>query len=165
MALTIDGSSITFTDNTTLTSANVNLVGLASIKSVREQVLILSAAAIGNINFDANNQGILMTTLSSTGNWNLNVRATSSVALSSALQVGDSFTIKHIAPQGTIAYIPSSLSIDNVNTNQIFWNKNITGNPNSVDVYVYQIIKTKPSTYKVLASQTNYSSPSYTISF
>jgi len=152
-----DGSSIT----------NITVPTLATIKSLREQITISNTVPSGTINFDAINQGILMHSVSASGNWKLNIRGNVSTSLNSLLSTGDSFTIEHMAPQGTIARYCSAVSIDSINTNQIFWQQSPPsfGNIDSSDVYLYQIIKTANNVFKIFASQTQFSSPNYNISF
>ena len=94
-----------------------------------------------------------------TGNFTLNVRGNSGTTLSSLLNVGDSITVAWAITNGATARYLTSLLIDGV-TRTVKWQGGsapTSGNANSVDVYVFTILKTAATpTYVVLGSQTQF---------
>jgi len=147
----------TLTDKT-LTAPTVNN---PRIKSPEEATLVTAVAATGTINFDANSQTDLYYTSNAAGNWTLNVRGDGSTTLASMLAVGDSITVAFKVTQGATAWTQTALNIDGTAVGiTIKWQGGLTptgGNPNSVDIYTYNIVKTAATpTYTVFASQTKF---------
>jgi len=94
-----------------------------------------------------------------TGNFTLNVRGNSGTTLSSLLAVGDSITVAWAITNGATARYLTALSVDGV-AQTVKWQGGAAptaGNANSVDVYVFTILKTAATpTYVVLGSQTQF---------
>ena len=135
-----------------------------------EKVFKTAAAATGTINFDANGsdypgQSILWYSNNATGNWTINVRATSSSTISNAMPsnygngVGSSLTIVFMATNGSTAYYPTGFQVDGT-AKTVKWQGGTapsSGNANSVDMYVYTIIKDSAGSIDhVFGSQTRY---------
>ena len=148
-------TSGTFTGSTltapTITTGTSN----ASVLITPEERCTVSATAAGStIQFDADTQGVLYYTTTSTGNWVLNVRGSGSTTLASKLATGDSLTISFIATNVT-AYYMTSLTIDG-NAQTVKWSGGTApsaGNASSTDAYSFTIIKTAATpTYTVLGA-------------
>lgn len=124
------------------------------VVSPEERWTVSATAATGTIQFDADTQGVLYYTTTSTGNWTLNVRGSSGTTLASKLAVGDSVTIAFLATN-TTAYYMTALTIDG-NAQTVKWSGGTApsaGNASSTDVYQFTIIKTAVTpTYTVLGA-------------
>lgn len=152
----------------TLTNPNVNG---AILDRTEENWNIVASAATGTINLDVNTASILYYTSNATANHTLNVRGNSSTTLSSLLAIGDSITVVWANTNGTTAYYPNVIKIDNASTNYEVtvtpkWQGGTAptaGNASSIDVYTFVILKTADPnpgtttpTYTVFASQTQF---------
>lgn len=148
--------------NTTYTgtqSFNGTSSALAAVFTNSAEVCTVSAtAATGTINFDVTTQAVLYYTTSAAANWVVNFRASSGTSLNTALSTGQSLTVAFLVTQGATAYYNTSVTIDGVAITPKWQNGTApsAGNTNSIDSYVYTIIKTASATYTVLASQTKF---------
>jgi hypothetical protein len=132
--------------------------GAATFNAIKETTTVSATAATGTINFDCSTQPILYYTTNASGNFTLNFRGTSSVALNTIMAVGQTLTVTFLATQGATAYYNSAVQVDGSSVTPQ-WQSGITpnaGNINSVDSYTYAIIKTGNAAFTVLASQTKY---------
>ena len=116
----------------------------------------VGVATTTNINLANNN--VYYYTSNAQGNWTINFRGDASTTLDSFLTTGESMTVAIMATQGSTAYYNSTVKIDDVTvTPRYYGGTQITsGNANSIDMYTYVIIKTAPSTFTVLYSQSQY---------
>jgi hypothetical protein len=135
---------------------------------------IVASAATGTINFDYKTASIWYYTSNATANHTINVRGDSSTSLSSLLAVGDSITVMWANTNGTTAYYPNVIKIDDGFSGYTVtvtpkWQGGTAptvGNASSIDLYVFTIVKTAaqgagsppatPPTYTVFASQTKF---------
>lgn len=132
--------------------------GITGMPTIMENATVSAIAATGTINYDVLTQTVLYYTTNASGNWTLNIRGNGGTTLNSVLGVGQSLSVVFMVTQGTTAYYNSALQIDGA-TPTIEWQGGtapIFGNPNSIDVYNYAIIKTANATYTVFASQTRF---------
>jgi hypothetical protein len=94
-----------------------------------------------------------------TGNFTLSVRGNSGTTLDSLLTVSDSITVAFAVTNGATAYYMTEFRVDNV-AQTVKWQGGAAptaGNANSVDVYVFTILKTDATpTYVVLGSLTQF---------
>jgi hypothetical protein len=129
------------------------------LSSPAELTTISATAAGSTVQFDAATTGVLYYTTTSTGNWTLNVRGTAAQTLNNLMTTGDALTIIFMATNVT-AYYANAFNIDGTTSGVTVKYQNgvafSAGNPNSIDVYTYTIIKTAPSVYTVLAVQTKF---------
>ena len=76
------------------------------------------------------------------------------------MTTGDSITVALLSTQGGTAYYNTAVQIDGstsgVTTEWQGGTAPAAGNASSIDVYVYNIIKTASATFTVLASQTKF---------
>jgi hypothetical protein len=142
--------------NKTLTSPIINnSTSNASVLISPEERWTLSATpSTGTIQFDADTQGVLYYTATSTGNFTINVRGTSGTTLASKLGMGDALTISFLATNVT-AYYMTALTIDG-NAQIVRWTGGTApsaGNASSTDVYQFTIVKTSGTpTYTVFGA-------------
>jgi hypothetical protein len=150
------GTATNFTALQTFTGTSSNLA--AKLLNAKEAVTVSATAATGTINYDVTTQSVLFYTTDASGNWTLNVRASSGTSLDSALSTGESVTIAFLVTQGATAYYQSGFQVDgSAVTPQ--WQGGTApaeGNPSGVDIYVMTIIKTASATFSVFASQTRF---------
>jgi hypothetical protein len=74
------------------------------------------------------------------------------------MDTGESITIAHAVQQGGTAYYNSAVTIDGSSVTPEWQGGSApaAGNPSSIDVYTYTVIKTGSATFTVLASQTQF---------
>ena len=132
--------------------------GSVGFNSVLELATISSSAPTSTANFDTLTQGVQFYTANTTTNFTLNVRGNSSITLNSLLSVGQSETIVLLITNGTSAYYPTALTIDDiaVTPKWQFGIQPTSGYASGIDMYSYTIVKTGNNAYTVLASQTTF---------
>jgi hypothetical protein len=132
---------------------------LAMVLNDAAEVAIISAtAATGTINFDVTTQSVLYYTSNASGNWTLNVRASSGTTLNTVMATGQSVTIAFIVTNGATAYYQSAFQVDGSSVTPRWQGGTApaAGNASSLDAYVITIIKTGAATFTALASQTRF---------
>jgi len=157
---TITGALNTSTAAVT-TSATINALTLTSgtspallLPNATETTTASSTAATGTINFDVITQSILYYTLSSTGNWTINVRGNASNSLNSFMATGQTITIAFLATNGSTGYYQTAFTIDGTSVTPKWQGGTAptSGDTSALDVYTYSILKTGSATYTVLAT-------------
>jgi hypothetical protein len=152
------------------TVSNEITVGATSIVSMRlrgivehnmaifEQAIISATAATGTIAYYARSQSVLYYTSNASANWTVNLTGASGVTLDSIMQTGQSMTVAFLVTQGSTAYYNNAIQVDGSSVTPKWQGGTAptTGNINSVDTYVYTVIKTASATFTVLASQTKF---------
>lgn len=132
---------------------------IAVVLSDAAEVTTVSAtAATGTINYDVTTQSVLFYTTNASGNWTLNVRASSGTSLDTIMTTGQSVTIAFLVTQGATAYYQSAFQVDGAAVTPQ-WQGGAAptaGNASGVDIYVMTIIKTASATFSVFASQTRF---------
>ena len=137
----------------------VTFNGGGAIQQTTEKATISATVATGTINYDVITQAVLYYTSDASGNWTLNIRGSASATFNDIMDTGESLNIVHLVPQGATAYYNSAVTIDGV-ANTPDWQGGTaptTGNASGVDIYTYVIFKTADATFKVFASQTQFS--------
>jgi hypothetical protein len=130
----------------------------AKLANAKEAATLSATAATGTVDYDAATQSVLFYTTNASGNWLLNVRASSGTELNSVLTTGESVTFAFMVTQGATAYYQTAFRVDGI-TITPKWQGGIApieGSPNSVDIYTYTVIKTGNATFSVFASQTRF---------
>lgn len=128
------------------------------ITGIRETLYSSASGATGTIPFYTLNQAIQWFKGNATANWGLNFTGNATTTLDSLMAAGQSISVTYMASQGGTAYIPVTFFIDGV---QYYpkWQGGIAptaGNPISIDVYTFAIIKDLGSNFTILASQTKF---------
>jgi hypothetical protein len=150
-------TAVVATTNNTLTMTGKTLTQ-AILLAPEERWNVQAVAATGTVNLDVNTAGIWYYTTSATGNWTLNVRASSGATLDSILATGDSITVVFFATQGSPAFYQTAFQIDG-NAVTPKWQNGTApaaGNANSIDIYSYTIVKTGAATFTAFGSQTKF---------
>jgi hypothetical protein len=134
---------------------------LAVVLANAAEVATISGASItGSLTVDVTTSSVVFYNGNATGNWSLNVRASSGTSLNTVMSTGQSVTIAVMVQQGGTAYYNTSVQIDGttsgVTTKWQGGTAPSSGNASSIDVYSYTIIKTASATYNVFASQTKF---------
>ena len=137
-------------------------VDLATAQNLSNKVLIApeerttvsTSAATATTNFDADTQGVLYLTGSTTSDWTLNVRGSGSTTLNTKLATGDSMSIIFIVTNGGTAYKHSALTIDG-SAQTVNWSGGTApaaGNASAKDAYSFTIFKTASATFTVFGA-------------
>lgn len=138
-------------------NGSTSVLALA-LKNAAEKATVSATAATGTINFDVTTQSVLYYTTNSSGNFTLNFRASSGTSLNTAMATGDSVTVAFLCTNGGTAYYNSAVQVDGSSVTPKWQGGTApaAGNANSVDIYVYTIVKTASATFTVAASQTKF---------
>jgi hypothetical protein len=90
-----------------------------------------------------------------------NIRGDATTPLNTVLAVGQSVTTALFIPNGVSNYYVNSLKIDNTTVTPAYsGNSSPTlGNPSSIDIYSFTILKTADATFKVFATQSQFQHP------
>ena len=146
-----------FTGEVLLPSATTTLT------SPVERITLTTIPSANNMDLDALTQSILYSTTNATATWRLNIRGNISTTLHEIIDVGQSITVVYMSTNGSTAYsqdFQNGFFIDGVLQTPKWQggSRPTAGNPNSVDIYSYTIIKTsKTPTYLTLASMVGFS--------
>lgn len=143
----------TFTARQTLAGSTSVLAALLS--NAAEVCTISATAATGTIDYDITTQSVLYYTSNAAANWTVNFRASSGTTLNTAMGTGQSVTVAFLVQQGGTAYYNSAVTVDGVSVTPKYiggaaWS---AGHANSIDIYLYTIIKTGNAAFTVVASQ------------
>lgn len=138
-------------------NAKVKFIGTTSVAEMIEKVDIPTSTT-GTINFDFLSQAVQLYNTDQTANRTINFRGDSSNSLNSIMAIGESMTAAVLMKQGGTAYYLNTYQVDGSSvTPEWFGGSAPTeGNTNSIDSYVFTIIKTADATFTVLASQSQY---------
>ena len=151
-AVAITGGSISGTTGafTTLNSSGVTSLG--------ETTTVSATAATGTINYDVITQGVLYYTTNASANWTVNFRGNSGTALNTLMAVGETRTVTFLVTQGSTDYYNNAVQVDGSSVTPKWQGGSAptAGNPSSIDIYTYSIIKTGSAAFTVLASQTRF---------
>ena len=164
--------TLNVTGNTTLGSAGTNTTTIngkltintsatqlsALINNISETTTISATAATGTINYYVTSQSVLYYTNSASGNFTINIAASSGTSLNTALGVGQAVTVVFMNTNGATPYYNSAVTIDGTSVTPK-WQGGAaptSGNASSIDIYTYTVIKTASATYTVLASQSQF---------
>lgn len=144
-------------------SGNTNFsFGTQQVRDVIEQVSINSSGITGVVNVDLIGPPTKFYTADSIANWILNFRGNSTVSTNSYLPTGKSTISTILVKQGSTPRYPTGFSIDGTAVN-VFWlggKVPTSGDPNSINEYKFNIIKTGPSSYTVFGTVSMYAESS-----
>lgn len=147
--------------NVQVTGGNIAAVTIDDVilsNNNREAVTVEANAATGTVNFDVLTQQVLYFTANASADWTLNVRGDGSTTLNDSMETGQSVTITFLATQGATAYYANVYTVDSSNVSPLWQGGSApsAGNPDSVDAYVLNIVKTANATYTIFGSQTQF---------
>lgn len=138
-------------------SAKVKFVGTTSLAEIIEKVDIPTSTT-GTINFDFLTQGVQFYNTNQTANRTINFRGDGSNTLNSVMATGESMTCAVLMKQGSSAYYLNAYQVDGSSVTPEWSGGSApsSGNANSVDSYVFTVIKTGDAAFTVFASQTQF---------
>ena len=130
----------------------------AILNDVAEVATVVATAATGTINVDVTTQSVLYYTSNASGNWTVNLRASSGTALNTALSSNQAITIAFLVTQGGTAYYNSNVQVDGVAITPKWQGGTAptAGNASGVDSYLYTVVKSGTGSLTVFASQTQF---------
>ena len=131
----------------------------STLNAPLEKLNISATAATGTVNVETGSLGsVWYYTTSATGNFTLNFRTSSTVALNTTLGVGESITVTFLNTNGATAYYCNAVQVDGTAVTPKWQGGTAptAGNASSIDAYTYVIVKTASATFTVLASQTKF---------
>jgi hypothetical protein len=126
--------------------------------NIVELVRVSATAISANTSFFLSNGAVQYYTANATANTTVNFAFSSGTSLNTALANNDSASCTLLITNGATAFYPTTYQIDG-NAITPRWQSNsapTSGNINSIDSYSFVILKTAPSTYILLASQTQF---------
>ena len=143
----------------TLNLLSAFYTGNPALVGAIETCNVVASAATGTINVDAKTSTVWYYTSNASANFTLNFRGNSSTTLASILATGQAITIAFLNTNGSTAYYANAFNIDGSSAT-VKWTNGSTpsaGNPSSIDVYSFTIIKTAATpTYTVIGSITKF---------
>lgn len=148
-------------DSAVTTSLDYIVKGATGIRlfAPREKWNVAASAATGTISVDLKTAGAWYYTTDASANWTLNFRGDSGATLDSLVGVGESVTAVFAATNGGTAYYASAFQVDGSSVTPKWSGGSApsAGTTDSVDIYVFTIIKTAATpTYEVFASVTDF---------
>jgi hypothetical protein len=146
---------VTLTGVETLTNKTLSAAVFASQQ--KEQIVV-AASAFSGYTFDVANGAVHYLTSNASANGALNFRGNGSTTLNTYMSTNQAITCALLMTNGSTAYYPNAIQIDGSAITPE-WQEGISvtsGNINSIDSYVFSIIKTAANTYTVLGSQTRF---------
>jgi hypothetical protein len=120
----------------------------------------VSSSSIGSaVNFDVKSNATLYYSSAAQNTWTLNVRGSSAVSLNDFLSTNQQIEISLFTRNGTTAYGITQFFIDGVEYFPLWENTDTpTPNSNSIDCYMFKIIKTAASQFLVFAKFSTHGS-------
>jgi hypothetical protein len=159
-AVAITGGAINGTTigATTPSTGAFTTLNASAVTTLGETTTVSATAATGTINYDIITQSVLYYTTSASANWTVNFRGNGSTTLNTLMAVGETRTVTFFVTQGGTAYYNSAVQVDGTSVTPKWQGGSAptAGNPSSIDIYTYSIIKTASATYTVLASQVQF---------
>ena len=154
-----DGNTLTFTQTQTF-AGNASVLAFAT-NNIGEVVTINPASATAptsTFNYDITTQSIVYFTGPAVNNWTVNFRASSTATLNSAMSTGQAVTCVLMSTNTGAAYYQTALQVDgtSVTPKWIAGTAPTGGNPSSIDVYSYTLIKTGSAQWVILANQQKF---------
>jgi len=141
-----------------ITSNTLAVTSFFTTPEINERTTI-SATGIGStLNFDTLTQTVYYSTASATANCTINIRGNATTALNNLISTGQSTCVAVFMTNGGTPYYIPTVTIDGGSATPKWQGGTAptTGNPNSVDIYTYNIVKTGSGTFSVFASQTQF---------
>ena len=156
----IDSSAVTTSHDYKISTVETQLntaTGLV-LKAPREQWTVSATAATGTVNVDLLSSGAHYLTATASANWTYNFRGDGSNSLDSLLSTNESVTVVHAVANGGTAYYPTAFQVDGsaVTPEWSGGSAPSGGNANSIDTYLFTIIKLASATFTVLAQQVQF---------
>lgn len=145
------GAFVGTTDSQTLT--------FKTLTAAKETALVSGAGASSFVTLDLETASVVLFTGNATANSSLNLRWNGATTLNSVLDIGQSITVAFLSTQGSSPFFITALAIDGSGQTIKYINglAPTEGNANSIDSYVFTIIKISGTpAYTVLGSRSRY---------
>jgi hypothetical protein len=122
--------------------------------NMTESAYIVSAAPAATTNLYVSNGAFQYYNATTTTNWTLNVAWSAGTSFNTATAIGDTITIGLMVSNGSTAYYQTAMTIDSTSVTPKWQNATAptSGDPSSIDIYTFTILKTAASTYIVLGT-------------
>ena len=133
----------------------------SGIANFLEKANIVASSPSTTVNVDLSVASVMYWTSNATANITANIRGDATTPLNSVLAVGQSVTTALFIPNGVSNYYVNSFKIDNTTVTPAYSGNTspALGNPDSIDIYSFTILKTADATYKVFATQSQFQHP------
>jgi hypothetical protein len=129
-----------------------------TLKAPLELWTVSATAATGTVNVDLLSSGAHYFTANASANWTYNFRGDGSNSLDSLMSTNESVTVVHAVTNGGTARYPTAFQVDGsaVTPEWSGGSAPSGGNANSIDTYLFTIIKLASATFTVLAQQVQF---------
>lgn len=140
------------------TVSNKTLLNTTVTGSFIENILIAGTAFAGNSDIEMLNNPVVFYNVDASANGVLNFIGDSSTTLNNVLSTGQSISSVVMIQNGATAYYITGISVDGTSVTPKWQNASAPteGSADSIDAYVFTIIKTADSTYTVTANKTQF---------
>jgi len=131
---------------------------IAPLENLQEDASITASAFDATTNIDILNNSVVYSTAASDTNFAVNFRGDGSTALNSIMTTGNSISAAVMVTSTGSAYYINAVKVDgSAITPKVQGGSAIdAGNANSIDVYLFTIIKTGDAAFTILESQTQF---------
>jgi hypothetical protein len=153
--LTVTGNAVV---SGNLSSNTLAVTSLFTTPQINERTTVTGTGIGSSLNFDTLTQTVFLSTGNATANCTVNIRGNSGTTLNNLMSNGQSTCVTVFLTNGATPYYISNVTVDGSAVTPKYQGGSAptSGNPNSVDVYAFNIIKTANATYSVFASQTQF---------
>jgi hypothetical protein len=153
--LTVTGNAVV---NGNLSSNTLAVTSFFTTPQINERTTVTGTGIGSSLDFDTLTQTVYYSTGNATANCTVNIRGNSGTTLNNLMSNGQSTCVAVFMTNGATPYYISNVTIDGASGTPKYQGGSAptAGNPNSVDVYTFNIIKTASATYSVFASQTRF---------
>lgn len=149
------GPKVTGSVNVPLvTTAQANLVSIVNTGSFTERANVINSGPASIQVYTVADNTYTVHTSNATAAFQMNFTGLSTV------DINNSITFAVAVQNGSTAYYPTTIQIDGVvqSTQYLKWQGAVpaSGNPNSIDVYTFAILKLASGIYRTFASQSKF---------
>jgi hypothetical protein len=157
VATTMNATTTNTSTLITSTATISTIVGTTALEEVLEKSNVTASAMGANVNFDVLDCAVVYYTANSTANSTLNIRGNSTVSLNTVMSTNQTITIAFSVTNNSSAFRVANVQIDGTSiTPKWSGGSAPTASANSIDSYVFSIIKTGSAAYTVLGSKTQF---------
>jgi hypothetical protein len=153
--LTVTGNAVV---SGNLSSNTLAVTSFFTAPEINERTTVTGTGIGSSLNFDTLTQTVFFSTGNATANCTVNIRGNSGTTLNNLMSNGQSTCVAVFLTNGATPYYISNVTVDGSAVTPKYQGGSAptSGNPNSVDVYTFNIIKTASATFSVFASQTRF---------
>lgn len=132
----------------------LDVVGIASVRSVFEDTVYSTTALTGVVNVDMKTAPLVIYDTNAAGNFSFNMRGDGGSTLDSIMAVGQSLAASIEVPQGVTPFFCTTITVDGAGPSQLKWFNGapIAGNASGIDVYTITVYKKAANTFYVRGS-------------